>query len=287
MTNGDQSQSLDVKLAGVVGWPAAHSLSPLIHNLWARRARIAGHYIPIPVAPDYDAFTRAMDALRTLGFQGVNVTIPHKEHALRYAAAASANAQQAGAANMLTFSDDGPYTDNSDISGFAAAVREKKPDPGRRALVLGAGGAARGVILALRDLGVEEISIANRTRDKADALAKRFNAQAIDWTRRETALAAADLLVNTTSLGMSGQPPLVLDISALNPLALVADIVYSPLKTPLLQAAAACGAQTVDGLAMLMHQAVPGFRGWFGGAAVVDQALRDHLEQELARKAAS
>ncbi|MEZ5893560.1 MAG: shikimate dehydrogenase [Parvularculaceae bacterium] len=268
-------------LAGVAGWPVGHSLSPLIHNTWAARAGVPGHYVPLAVEPFYESFARAMDAARTLGFKGVNVTIPHKEHALRYAGQASDRAKAAGAANMLTFAGEGAVADNTDILGFSAAVREQSSVPGRTALVLGAGGAARGIILALKDLGVEEIFIANRTHKKAQELAETFGGVAINWERREEALAAIDLLVNTTSLGMTGEPPLELPLTELRLGAIVADIVYSPLETRLLKEAAAKGAKTVDGLAMLMHQAVPAFEAWFGAKADADAHLRALLVSAL------
>ncbi len=272
-------------LAGVVGCPVNHSLSPIIHTIWAKRAGVDGYYIPIEVPPDYDEFARAMDSLRTVGFAGVNVTIPHKENALRYADIVSENAKQAGAANMLTFTDKGAAAENSDITGFAEAVREKKSAPGTSALVLGAGGAARGVVLALKALGVTDIRIANRTTERAKELAGQFDLVVIDWAKKSEAIDNIDILVNTTNLGMAGQPPLEIDLSALNPSALVADIVYAPLKTALLKDAEDKGHMTVDGLAMLMHQAVPGFGAWFGADAAVDGDLRSALVTELERRA--
>ena len=278
--------SQDPILAGVIGWPIEHSLSPLIHTIWAARAGIDGYYIPHAIPPTYDEFAAAMDGLRKVGFKGVNVTLPHKEHALRYADISSDNAKQAGAANMLTFAPDGSYADNSDISGFAAAVMEGlggRSMP-QSALILGAGGAARGVGLALKLFGVKSVTIANRTREKADAIATDLGAEAIDWEGRGNAVGEADLIVNTTSLGMSGQPPLELDISPAKEGTIVADIVYAPLETPLLKAAKQKGLVITDGLAMLMHQAVPGFRAWFGGEAAVDEELRRELLQELKRQ---
>lgn len=276
-------------LAGVVGCPIGHSLSPLIHTAWAARAGIDGYYLPIECPPGYDAFVRTMDSLRTIGFAGVNVTLPHKENALRYAGAISDTAQAVGAANMITFDGKSAAADNSDVSGFAAALRERlAPDETpASALMLGAGGAARGVLLALRNAGCREIIIVNRTREKADLLAKDFpGVTAVDWTERSEALGDADIVVNTTSLGMTGQPPLDVSLERLKTSALVADIVYAPLETPLLKDALRKGLRTVDGLAMLMHQAVPGFRSWFGAEAVVDDALRETLVQELRRRSA-
>lgn len=271
-------------LAGVIGHPVSHSLSPLIHAIWAKRAGINGYYIPLDVPPDYDDFARAMDGLRTVGFAGVNVTLPHKENALRYADRASENASRAGAANMLTFSQSGVAADNSDISGFSDAVRSQSSAPGKSALVLGAGGAARGVVLALKSLGVTDLFIANRTPQKAGKLAADFGMHIVDWPKRSHVIDNIDFLVNTTSLGMSGQPALEMPLSGLKPGAIIADIVYSPLQTPLLAEAAAAGHKTINGLAMLMHQAAPGFRQWFGGDALVDDALYTELVRELTRQ---
>ncbi len=272
-------------LAGIIGSPVSHSLSPLIHTIWAHRAKIDGYYIPVEVAPDYDDFTRAIEGLRKIGFAGVNVTIPHKEHALACADEVSEAARVAGAANMLTFSGNNIYADNSDMAGFESAVRDIAGVPaGARALVLGAGGASRGVVLALQKLGVKAITITNRTEEKAETVAAAFSLKTAPWADRSDAIAEADIIVNTTSLGMEGQPPLALDISGLKPAAIIADIVYAPLATPLLAAAKAKGNQTVDGLSMLMHQAAPGFVAWFGGKAKVDAKLRAELVAELERR---
>ncbi|MEE2690253.1 MAG: shikimate dehydrogenase [Pseudomonadota bacterium] len=276
------------RLAAVIGWPVKHSLSPLLHRTWAAREGVNGHYIPVAAEPTYEAFARACDALRTLGFAGCNVTLPHKEHALRYAASATPRAEKAGAANMLTFAPDGPKADNSDIAGFAAALREtaSELEPGR-AMVLGAGGAARAVVLALAEMGFSPIVVANRSRDKADAvaaLAKR--AAAIDWEAREEPLAGAAVLVNATSLGMTGAPPLEISLDRLPKKAVVAEIIYAPLETPLLDAARARGNRTADGLSMLLHQAAFGYRAWLGEKAVVDADIRRVLEAEIARRAA-
>ncbi len=279
-----ESQATQPVLAGVIGHPVCHSLSPLIHAIWAKRAGIDGYYIPLDVPATYDGFARVIDSLRAVSFAGVNVTLPHKEHALRYADTASKNAERAGAANMLTFSGPGVFADNSDIHGFAEAVRTTSSVPGKSALVLGAGGAARGVILALQGMGVEDILICNRTVEKSKALAEAFGLGAIEWPGREKSLENIDILVNTTSLGMTGQPPLDLDLGPLKASALVADIVYSPLETPLLKTAKTKGHKTIDGLSMLMHQAAPGFRQWFGGEAQVDDELRTELVRELKRQ---
>lgn len=273
------------RVAGVVGWPIGHSLSPLIHQTWARREGVDAAYLPIAVETGYDAFARALDALREIGFKGVNITLPHKENALKYASSASKAARRAGAANMLTFGNEGPYADNSDITGFSAALRETMEKDAKisRAVVLGAGGAARGVVIALKSLGVGEILIVNRTAGKALRLAKDFSVSAVAWADRAEALEGADLLVNTTSLGMSGAPPLDISLRRLPETAVVADIVYRPLETALLAAARERGHRTADGLSMLMHQAVPGYKAWLGTKAAVDADLRRRLEAALSK----
>jgi len=273
-------------LAGVIGSPAAHSLSPLIHTIWADRAQIDGYYMPIEVPAPYDVFARAMDALKTIGFAGVNVTIPHKENALRYSDKASALAARVGAANMLTFTDNGSYADNSDVTGFESAVKGAALDISLKGacLVLGAGGASRAIIIALQNLGVETIFITNRTEEKAARLAEKFGLKTLAWTKRKGAVESADIIVNTTSLGMSGQPPLELGGAKIKPGSIVADIIYTPLETPLLKLAKQAGNPGVNGLTMLMYQAAPGFRAWFGGEAKVDDTLQAALAGELERR---
>jgi len=271
------------KLAGVIGWPINQSLSPLIHTIWAHRAGINGYYIPLAISPAYEDFARAMNGLRAIGFAGVNITIPHKENALRYAAAASDGARAAGAANMLTFGAGDPYADNSDIGGFAKALKERlgRAAQPTSALILGAGGAARAVVIALKRLGFTGLRIANRSPEKAVAIAQATHIKMVDWPARSDALSGVDLVVNTTSLGMAGQPPLEISLDKLKPDAIVADIVYAPLETDLLKAAKARGCKTVDGLSMLMHQAAPGFRAWFGEDPAIDDDLRRALVGEL------
>lgn len=276
------------RLAAVIGWPVAHSLSPLIHMTWAKRAGIDLHYIRVPARPDYDSFRRVADGLKAAGFAGVNVTLPHKEHALRYAATASPQAKNAGAANMLTFNDKGAHAHNSDGAGFATAVSVALPR-GRehyRIIVLGAGGAARAIARAATALlyagnQSNEVIVVNRTRDKAEAVAALAEGRAVDWSDRAAALAGADLVVNATSLGMKGQPPLDLDLSALPKTAVVFDTIYTPLETSLLKAARARGNPTVSGLEMLIWQAVPAFEAWFRANPEVDDELRTMLIDEL------
>ncbi len=274
-------------LAGVVGWPIEHSLSPLIHTTWAARASVDGYYIPFAIPPTYAEFARAMDSLIALGFKGVNVTLPHKEHALRYATSASKTAKKARAANMLTFKEQGAYAENSDVEGFFNVLKECFGQPARNgaALILGAGGAARGVVIALRDYGFSDLHIANRTREKAETMASEFDLTVVDWESRNVVIPHTDLLINTTSLGMTGQPSLDVETKNLKPNTVVTDVVYAPLDTPLLKAARQRGCTTADGLSMLMHQAAPGFRTWFDVEAMVDNDLREALVSELARRA--
>lgn len=275
-------------LAGVVGHPIDHSLSPHLHRFWLKRAGISGLYVPTDAAPDAPAFATTADRLRTLGFRGFNVTLPHKAHALAWADAASEAATRVGAANMITFEGDISYADNSDAYGFMRALKASGTSLNGPVAVLGAGGAARGVIEALAQAGATRIRIVNRTRSRAAALAADRADLAIDlfdWSECAEALVDADLLVNTTSLGMTGAPPLEIPLAALAGTAAVADIVYAPLETPLLAAARAEGRRTIDGLEMLMHQAVPGFRAWFGAEPSVDADVRAHLAAVLAERA--
>ena len=281
-------------LASVVGSPISHSLSPLIHNEWARRCCIDGEYRAIEVAPGYDAFARAMNDLRAQGLAGVNITIPHKENALRYADAASEVAKKIGAANMLTFEREGTLADNSDAAGFLNTLEKNLAGNQKidSAFVLGAGGAARGVIVALQNAGCDSILIANRTWEKAERLAEEFALTVIDWKDRSAALKNCGLLVNSTSLGMTGEPPLEIDLTALPAHAAVFDIVYAPLETPLLKAAQERGNTVINGLEMLMHQAVPGFQAWFGERPYsvmpqVDDDLREFLHRALHKRGAA
>lgn len=276
-------------LAGVVGWPISHSLSPLIHRVWAHRAGVDGYYIPLAIEPEFEKFAAAMRGLRKIGFAGVNVTIPHKEHALRFSTQASEAASRAGAANMLTFTEEGAHADNSDIAGFERAIgaKNERTYEGATALLLGAGGAARAVSIALKNKGFSKIWIANRSHDKAEAMAREFDLEPLDWGERQAGVNEADLVVNATSLGMKGSPPLDLNLDNAKQSAVIADIVYAPIETPLLKSARDKNHRTVDGLNMLMHQAAPGFRQWFKTDCDVDQALRDELAGAIARREAA
>lgn len=264
-------------LAGVVGWPVGHSKSPVIHGHWLKRHGLAGWYVAMAVAPE-DA-KRALRALPALGFRGANVTLPHKETALAVADAASERARRIGAANTLVVRDGGLEADNTDGFGFLENMRQQAPgwraDAGP-ALVLGAGGAARAVVHALAEAGAPEVRIVNRTRARAEALAEMVGgvARVHEWSRAEDAMEGCATLVNTTSLGMAGQPPLELRLDAAPHTAVATDIVYTPLVTPFLATARHSGLATVDGLGMLLHQARLGFERWFGVAPKVDEVLR-------------
>ena len=266
-----------VPLAAVIGHPVGHSRSPALFAHWLRSLGLRGHYVPIEVAPE--RLEEVLLVLPGLGFRGVNVTVPLKEAALALAHRASDRAAAIGAANTLTFDDGGFHADNTDGHGFLENLRRGAPgwDPAHGpAAVLGAGGASRAVLASLLDAGVPEIRLANRTRARAEALAAAFGPHVAvhDWTDAGATLDGVATVVNATSLGMKGQPPLDVDLAALPLGAVVTDLVYVPLETPLLAAARARGCTAVDGLGMLLHQAVPGFERWFGATPVPDEAAR-------------
>ena len=268
----------DIPLAGVIGSPIAHSRSPLIHGHWLKTNGIRGYYIPMDVAAD-DLAT-VIQTLPKAGFVGVNITIPHKERVLEIADLITDRAALIGAANTLIFRKDGKiHADNTDGYGFMKNLEDAQsgwtPQSGPAA-VLGAGGASRAVIAALLDAGVPEILISNRTRVRADALQSEFGKRLVvyDWVQAGNMLEPATLVVNTTSLGMMGKPPLRVPLDGLRAGTLVTDLVYAPLKTKFLEVAEEMGCRAVDGLGMLLHQAVPGFERWFGVRPVVDAATR-------------
>lgn len=273
------------RIAGVMGWPVGHSRSPLLHGHWLAHHQIDGAYVPLPVAPEN--LGQAIRALPALGFAGVSLTLPHKETALAHLDRIDAIARRIGAVNTIVVAPDGSIEgSNTDGFGFLANLEAGAPDwcaRGGPAVVVGAGGAARAVCAALVDAGAPEIRIVNRTHARAAALAGDMGARcsAIDWSARADALIQASLLVNTTSLGMTGQPDLDLDLGRLPPSAVVNDIVYIPLETPLLVGARARGHKVVDGLGMLLHQGRPGFRAWFGVAPEVTDALRREIVADL------
>lgn len=260
------------RVAGVFGWPVGHSRSPLLHNHWLDRHGIDGAYIPLPTPPE--DFAAAVRGVMAAGFAGANVTIPHKEAAFALCDERDAAAERAGAVNTLVFRDGRILGSNTDGYGFMENLRAHAPGwrPGAGpAVLLGAGGAARAIAAALLDAGVPELVLVNRTAARAQALADALGGPVQVAT--EAPLAGAALLVNTTSLGMTGQPPLDIDLTPLPAHAVVADAVYVPLETALITAARARGLAVVPGLGMLLHQARPGFRAWFGTDPVVDAAL--------------
>ena len=266
-----------VPLAAVIGRPVGHSRSPALFAHWLGSLGIAGHYVPVEVVPE--RLEEVLGLLPGLGFVGVNVTVPLKEAALALADEASGRAARIGAANVLTFRGGRVHADNTDGHGFLANLRQGAPgwEPAAGpAAVLGAGGASRAVLGALLEAGVTEIRLLNRTRARAEALAEAFGprVRVVDWDRAAEAARGAALVANATSLGMVGQPPLELAADALVPGTVVTDLVYVPLETPLLAAARAHGCAAVDGLGMLLHQAVPGFERWFGATPPVDEAAR-------------
>ena len=270
-----------IPLAGVIGSPIAHSRSPILHNYWLKRYGIKGHYIPLNIAQS--DLAEALRMLPKMGFVGVNVTIPHKETILKIADIVTDRAALIGATNTLIFRADGKiHADNTDGSGFIANLRQNAPhwDPkAGPAMVFGAGGAARAIIAALIEVGVPEIRLTNRTRARADALRSDFGAKitVMDWVQSAHALDDAATVVNTTALGMIGKPEFNVNLAELNPKALVNDLVYTPIQTEFLTAAAARGCKTVDGLGMLLHQAAPGFERWFGQRPEVDEETRDRV----------
>ncbi|HSB59382.1 MAG TPA: shikimate dehydrogenase [Methyloceanibacter sp.] len=274
-----------MKRACVIGWPVAHSRSPVIHRYWLKLYGLDGAYEMEAVRPE-----EIGDFLHSLGWHdyvGANVTLPHKEAALAAADRPDEAAIAIGAANTLWLDAGGLlHASNTDAYGFMTHLAAEAPDwnKGRRpVMVLGAGGAARAILHGLLEAGATKILLANRTEDRAKALAQSFGSRVsvVPWEERNRALAGCGLLVNATSLGMTGKPPLDLDLSALPADATVADIVYSPLQTPLLAAAKARGNRIVDGLGMLLHQAVPGFERWFGVRPEVTPELRAYVAANL------
>ncbi|MCA0940266.1 shikimate dehydrogenase [Yangia mangrovi] len=268
-----------IPLAGVIGSPVAHSRSPRLHGHWLKTYDLPGHYIPMDVPAAKLAETLRL--LPEIGFVGVNITIPHKERVMEIADVVSDRATLIGAANTLTFREGGKiYADNTDGYGFLENLKQGAPDwraNAGPAVVLGAGGASRAVITSLLEAGVPKIYLSNRTRLRAEKLREDFGQRihVIDWVHAGNVLEEANTVVNTSSLGMVGKPELRVPLDGLRPGALVTDIVYTPLETRLLRIGRELGCTCVDGLGMLLHQAVPGFERWFGKRPVVDQATRD------------
>ena len=273
----------EAKLAGVMGWPVAHSRSPRLHGYWLEKYRIDGAYLPLPVAPEH--FSQALRVLANLGFRGVNVTVPHKEEALAAVDTADAQARLIGAVNTVIMREDGSLEGrNTDGIGFLAQLKDRAPGwlaPAGPAVVIGSGGAARAIVATLKEAGVPEIRLVNRTLARAEALAMAFGGplMVVPWINRVGALRDAAIVVNCSTLGMHGQPDLDLELTGLKPGAAVFDCVYSPLETPLLAQARRKGLVPVDGLGMLIHQARPGFKAWFG----IDPEITDDLRALVAQ----
>ena len=268
------------RLAGIIGWPVAHSRSPRLHGFWLERHAIDGAYVPLAVRPE--DFAAAVRGLAAAGFAGANVTLPHKRAAFALCDNVEASAQRAGAVNTLVFQDGRITGSNTDGWGFLANLRAHGVNPvAGPVLLLGAGGAARAIAAALLEEGAA-VTVANRTPDHANALAADLPAlRVLPWEQRNEALPDHALLVNATLLGMQGHPPLEIDLDYAPRTLAVADVVYVPLETPLLAAATARGLPAVEGLGMLLYQAVPGFRAWFGVEPQVDGALRGFVAADL------
>ena len=269
------------RLAGVMGWPVAHSRSPILHNHWIAEHGLRGAYVLLPVQPE--KIEQALRALPILGFAGCNLTIPHKVAAMAIVDHLEPLAQRIGAANTIVVGADGSLTGrNTDAFGFIQSLRDAQPawraDAGA-ACVVGAGGAARAVIAGLLDEGATEVRLTNRSDAKAVDMAQEFGplVHAVPWAERHAALDGVALLVNTTNQGMHGQAALDLQLDALPATALVSDIVYVPLETPLLLEAKARGNATVNGLGMLLNQARPAFAAWFGPLPAISPALMDQV----------
>lgn len=274
-----------MKRACVIGWPVEHSRSPAIHRYWLELYGIDGAYEKEAVRPE--EFASFLGSLSDRGYAGANVTLPHKTEALRLATKADESARAIGAANTLWLDGTGRLNaSNTDAYGFMTNLNQEAPhwNKGRApVMVLGAGGAARAILYGLIAQGASRILLANRTRDRAEVLAGTFGpaVSVVDWDARNQALAGCGLLVNATSLGMSGKGPLDIEVEALPEDAVVADIVYSPLETPLLATARARRRQAVDGLGMLLYQAVPSFERWFGVRPQVTKELKAHVAATL------
>jgi shikimate dehydrogenase len=275
--------------AFVVGHPIKHSRSPLIHGHWLKEHGISGAYERIDVAPD--DFPLFLKNFPDQGFIGGNVTIPHKEAAFRGVDRRTKRAQRLKAVNTLWIEDGLLWGDNTDVLGFMAhldqSLGKNWADAVDTALVIGAGGAGRAIVAGLQERGLGHVLVANRSLSKAEELVADLDddgpsvLQALAWDRIDAALSQADLIVNTTSLGLAGQPPLDLDLGKTPDKAVVADVVYVPLKTPLLAGAEARGLRVVDGLGMLLHQAAPGFARWFGVTPEVTPALRELIVADI------
>jgi shikimate dehydrogenase len=268
------------RVAGIIGWPVGHSRSPRLHGYWLEKYGIDGAYVPLPIPPEH--FAAAVRGLMYAGFAGANVTIPHKVAAFEVCDTVDETAKRAGAVNRLTFRDGKITGSNTDGWGFIANLRAHGVDPkAGPALLLGAGGGGRAIAAALLAEGVP-VTVANRTASRADRLARHLpGLNVIPWERRDAAVPDHALVINATSLGMEHKEPLSLDLSRAAPGTAIADAVYVPLETNLLRDAKARGLRPVEGLGMLLHQAVSAFHGWFGVEPVVDDDLRRFVAADL------
>ena len=270
-----------IPVAAVIGHPVNHSRSPRMHNFWLAHFGLEGYYIPLDIDPK--KFERSIRNLPELGLVGANITIPYKEKVLKIADKISDRAALVGAANTLTFLQNGGiYADNTDGYGFLQNIKSKHKDWSARegiSVVFGAGGASRAILAALIEDGASDIILANRTRSRADQLRSDFGAKikVVEWMKIQNYLSEASTIINTTSLGMVGKTDLPIPLNALKKNTLVTDIVYTPIETHLLATAAKMGCRTVDGLGMLIHQAIPGFERWFGIRPGDSQGLRELL----------
>lgn len=282
------------KTAGVMGWPLSHSLSPRLHGYWIDKYGLNADYVDRPVKPEnLERLLRRLPAeclQKGEIFRGTNLTIPLKETVMDFVDVLEASASRIGAVNTIVIGENGEMIGrNTDGIGFMDSMNEH-PDvaalQGGTAVLIGAGGAARAVAVALVDMGFTKILLTNRTRERAETLATRIGetADVVDWQERGECLADADFVVNTTSLGMSGQPPLDLSLDHLKAAAIVTDIIYAPQQTDLLKAANARGNETVEGIGMLLHQAKAGFEAWFGTRPEVDAGIRSHVLEGLKGK---
>ena len=268
------------RLAAVVGTPITHSLSPIIHQYWAKKENISAYYIPVHIDDDDADFRQVILGLKNAGFSGVNVTLPHKKRALDISTGQTPTAELVGAANMLTFENDKIIADNSDVYGFMESIGPELDDfdiKQTSVVMIGAGGAAKGVLLGLQKLGFTDISIVNRNIENAQKLVNSDLIKVERLSNLNACLETSRVVVNTSTLGMTGAPPLEFDENILREDAVVMDIVYAPLETPLLHAAKNKGCKTIDGLQMLMHQAIPGYKQWLGNKAEVDKDLFTEL----------
>jgi len=273
------------KKAAVIGYPITQSLSPLMHSHWMQQVGIEGEYEAIEVAPEH--LSAFVQEAKKIGLSGFNVTVPHKTKILQYLDKTAPLARQIGAVNTVKIAPDGALTGfNTDSLGLITHLKTSVPDfpHDRPAFILGAGGAARAAALGMLGENLPMVMISNRTREKAETIASdigRGRMAVVDWDARSDAVAGAGLIINTTTLGMAGQAPLDLDLSCAAKDTVVYDIVYKPLKTPLLAAAGSCGLRTVDGLGMLVHQGAAAFKIWFGHNVCFDKDLRRKLEGAL------